>query len=310
MKKTRASSAQGALDFDDGGRQSTASAQSADDDRARYRPDPADDLLAEEVKPHSRDKYSLLSKYVDICSAVRNKQEGWGGSNCYIDLYSGPGRVRLSDTGLFADGSPLVAWESSRKVKGSRDSRFAQCFIGDDDTTLVDAAGARLKARGAAVHTFYGDANKTVAHVVEQLPRKGFHFAFLDPYSIGALPFTVIEQLASVKTLDILLHFSVMDMRRNMARFISNELPQLDGFAPGWRDVINPVAQGETNVIAVGRYWMQRVHDLGKPPRGVELIRGQTGNELYWLVLLSKSDLAARFFNEVSAMGRQRDLSL
>ena len=102
-----------------------------DDGGIDYPIDPSDDLPAEGVKPHCRDKHELLRKYIDICSAVRNKQAGWAGSNCYIDLYSGPGRVRFNDDGKFADGSPLIAWDTSTRLKNTRDSRFAACFIGE-----------------------------------------------------------------------------------------------------------------------------------------------------------------------------------
>ena len=270
--------------------------------------DPDDSLPAEEVKAHCRDKHALLLKYVDICSAVRNKYAGWGGSNCYIDLYCGPGRVHFNDVGQFAHGSPLVAWEGSQKLRQSRDTRFAKCFIGDLDAEFVRAARKRLEARGATVHAFQGEASRTVEQVLDRLPSKGFHFAFLDPYNIGTLPFSVIERLASVKTLDILLHFSVMDLRRNMARFISRELPYLDIFAPGWQEAINPLSAGESNVRAVEAYWKKKVEQLGKPARGVELVRGTGGNHLYWLVLLSRSNLAEKFFAEVSVVGKQRDL--
>ena len=93
-----------------------------------------------------------------------------------------------------------------------------------------------------------------------------------------------------------------------MARYISGELAYLDDFAPGWREAVDPLAPGELNVRAVEACWKRRVETLGKPARGVELIRGVRGNHLYWLVLLSGSQLAERFFREVSSMGKQRVL--
>ena len=42
------------------------------------------------------------------------------------------------------------------------------------------------------------------------------HFAFLDPYNLEQLPFSIIEKLASVQRMDMLIHVSVLDLQRNI----------------------------------------------------------------------------------------------
>lgn len=192
----------------------------ADDEPTRYACDPADNERAAIVKAHARHKYILLRKYVDICSSVRHK---WPARCCYIDLYCGPGRSRVGSGGEFVDGSATVAWKASLEVKRGRDSRFAECFIADVDAQNVRVAKARLQSLGASVIDFVGEAKATVESVLARLPSNGLHLAFLDPYGLRALPFSVIQSLAARSSLDILLHFSIMDLRRNLGKFLSGD---------------------------------------------------------------------------------------
>jgi hypothetical protein len=124
----------------------------------------------------------------------------------FIDLFSGPGRVRIRDSSDVLDGSPLVAWQQSVSTK----AQFTQVYVADAHPALADAAAKRLSAVGAPVH-----------------------FAFLDPFSLGVLPFEVIRKLARLKRMDILIHVSVQDRNRNLRKCTKKSASQLDTFAPG-----------------------------------------------------------------------------
>jgi len=70
---------------------------------------------------------------------------------------------------------------------------------------------------------------------VSSLNTYGLHFALLDPHNLGALSFSIIEQLAKLKYVDILVHVSVSDLQRNVDLFV--------GGAAAIRRVCAPVAQ-------------------------------------------------------------------
>jgi three-Cys-motif partner protein len=79
-------------------------------DPDKYEPD-EDGLPRELVGAWAKDKYLRLSKYVDISRSVRRGFIGAGkGGATYIELFSGPGRIRIRDTSEVTHGSPLVAW--------------------------------------------------------------------------------------------------------------------------------------------------------------------------------------------------------
>jgi hypothetical protein len=52
----------------------------------------------------------------------------------------------------------------------------------------------------------------------------GLHFALLDPHNLGALSFSIIEQLAKLKHVDILVHVSVSDLQRNVDLYSSEAM--------------------------------------------------------------------------------------
>jgi hypothetical protein len=61
-------------------------------------------------------KYRRLERYVGISRGVRKGFIGARGAGAtFIDLFSGPARVRIRDTDDVRAGSPLVAWLESKR---------------------------------------------------------------------------------------------------------------------------------------------------------------------------------------------------
>ncbi len=170
-----------------------------------YEPD-EDGYLREKVGPWVKDKHVRLAKYVGISRSVRTKFIGRGKAGAtFIDLYSGPGRVRIRDQEEATHGSPLVAWHEA--VDGGK--AFTQVHVADDNPELLEAVNARLKRNRAPVFPETGPATETINRVISKLDPNALHFAFLDPYNLKALPFDVIRKLAGLKRMDILIHVSM-----------------------------------------------------------------------------------------------------
>lgn len=89
-----------------------------------------DKLPAELVGRWAKEKYSLLCRYVQISSSTRKKYLGPGkGGAAYIDLFCGPGRAFIEDTGESIEGGAVAAWRQSQ----SSGSPFSRVIIGDTD---------------------------------------------------------------------------------------------------------------------------------------------------------------------------------
>lgn len=269
-------------------------------DSDRYEEDPNDRLRRAIVGSWAPEKHQRLRKYVDITRAVRRK---FGGNATYIDLYCGPGRARVRETGDIVDGSAIVA-----ATEAARRNPYREVIIGDLDPLNVEACEERLKRLGISnLRAFTGTALEVAGQVLPTLNPTGFNLAFLDPFNIQALPFGVIETLAQAQRMDLLIHVSIMDLQRNVRSMMMSG--KLSAFAPGWEKTVNRGATNSTVVMQVFEHWRNLLTGLGYlVSANIERVRGNRNQPLYWLVLASKHDLADKLWGEVSQVEPQRRL--
>ena len=261
--------------------------------------DPEDGLPASEIHLWSLDKHERLRKYVDAAHGARRRFS----RAAYIDLYCGPGRSRVVETGELVDGSPIVAFTSAAKFK----DQFTDFYIADRERDFVKAANSRLVSRGATVHAFVGEARNAVDDVVKSLDKDGLHFAFLDPYNLVSMPFVVIEKLAKFKRMDFLIHVSSMDLKRDLHNYLKPGSKVLDDFAPGWRDHVN-VKQRHDNIRQeIFEYWRGLlVSQLRiQPNERVEEVLNSKNTDLYWLVFVSRAKLAHKLWEAIANVSPQ-----
>lgn len=267
-----------------------------------------DGLPRELVGAWASDKYDRLARYIDISRGVRARWIGKGRAGAsFIDLFSGPGRVRVKDTGAVMDGSPLVAWRESVRTK----TGFTQVHIADADPRLVGAAEARLRRQQAPVYSEIGFAEATVDRVMPKLNKSGLHFAFLDPYNLGALPFEVIRKLAQLQRMDILIHVSVQDLNRNLLRYVSQASSPLDSFAPQWRDHVDANRSIGHIRGKLFEYWRSLLKTIDmSTAEAAELVVGGKKQPLYWLAFAARHKLALQFWEKIRHLDpkRQKDI--
>ncbi len=73
----------------------------------------------------------------------------------------------------------------------------------------------------------------------------------------------------------------------------------MDAFNPGWRSRVGRLQSDESARFAFIRDWVQQLEGLGfEGETRFELITGSKNQPLYWLVLIAKHDLAARFWTK------------
>jgi three-Cys-motif partner protein len=139
--------------------------------------------------------------------------------------------------------------------------------------------------------------------------RKGLHFAFLDPYNLGELDFSIIQTLLRLKRIDMLIHVSVMDLQRNLERNVASVGGAFDRFAPGWRGVVGlDASQSEIRRLVFG-YWRDQIAKLGAGTApDVKLITAEKNQRLYWLLLATKHQLARKFWSVAANIHKQGEL--
>lgn len=265
-----------------------------------------DGLPLDEVGSWVKDKHDRLRKYVDISRATRRKfVEGSGGAT-YIDLYCGTGRAIIRETSEKVDGSPLVAFKTAR----AGNAGFSEIHVADASDESCRAAEKRLRSSGVVAQTYIGEAESTAVQIVSKLNPYGLHFVFLDPYNLQALPFSAIETFSKLKRVDLLIHVSAQDLQRNLDSYAKTDDGPLDTFAPGWRNAVDLKQSKSATRAAYMAYWASKVEALGLPPaERAELISGTTKNQrLYWLILVSRHELAKEFWDKVRNVSGQGEL--
>jgi len=267
-----------------------------------------DKLPVSEVGEWALDKHERLRRYVRVTRGVRKKwltPMGPGlvpAGATYIDLFCGPGRSRIRDTDRVIDGSPVVA--ASAAAEGG--APFTRVLLADVDASLVHASCARLAARGIAADGFEGPASETATEIVKVLDPHGLHFAFLDPFNLGDLAFTALEQLANLKRMDMLIHVSVQDLQRNLRRNIDRGDSALDRFAPGWRQRVDVGARDDVIRAAIFDHWVGLIRALDMQPcQGTELVSGERNQRLYWLVLVARHERAGELWDKIRNISGQ-----
>lgn len=160
-----------------------------------------DGLPAEEVGVWTREKHKFLKRYLDISRAARKKFLGDGNAGAtYIDLFCSAGRARIRETGAWIDGSAVSAWKISQEGRAP----FSEILVADIDQTRRKACVERLRRAGAPVRELNGSAIEAAKETIASVDEYGLHFAFLDPYNLGELDFSIIQTLLQLKRIDML----------------------------------------------------------------------------------------------------------
>jgi three-Cys-motif partner protein len=269
--------------------------------------DPADNLIISEVGRWATEKHDRLAKYIQASRGARAKflpPRGRGGAS-YIELYSGPGRSLVAGTHLIIDGSPIVAFNAGR----ASGHPFSEVHLSDLDTQNTSALAHRIKARGGAATSYVGDAGLVVDQVVNAINPYGLHLAFLDPFNLSQLPFSIIERMLKVQRMDMIIHVSLQDLQRNLDAYSRSGDPTLDRFAPGWRSSVDVHRSMSAVRAAFIDYWLQAIRSLGtRPATGIPLIVGEKNQRLYWLVFISSNPLGEKLWNDVHNLSGQGSL--
>jgi three-Cys-motif partner protein len=259
--------------------------------------DPIDNLMADIVGPWAIEKHERLRKYIDAYRSARAKflpPKGTGGA-AYIDLFSGPGRSQIEDSGEFIDGSPIVAYKAAQ-ISGTR---FSDLHFNDLDQENVDVLRQRIARLGGMANYYNETAELAVDRIAYALNPAGLHFAFLDPYNLENLPFSIIAKLAKLQRMDMLIHVSIFDLQRNLRRYLEDGRI-LDAFMPGWRSSIDTNRNDQAVRTELLHYWLGLIRGLGTTPAdGIELVSATRGQRLYWLVFVSAHQFGRKLWNDI-----------
>jgi len=246
-----------------------------------------------------QEKHTLLAKWLGGTREARRK---WS-NRVYIDPFCGPGRIRVSGETTTRDGGAVVAWRQSVVYK----TPFTQMLIGDLDEVRVKACAERLRKLHAPVEAFAGPAAETIHGMVARVPSSALVLAYIDPYNLEFLSFEIIKALAALRKVDLLVHFSTMDLTRNVDFELDPTRARFDDAAPGWRVKLGHLPRSQLPT-AFFDYWTDLIKGLGFSfSQQMPLIRNEQNKPLYRLVCFSRHELPNKIWDDV-AKGPNREL--
>jgi three-Cys-motif partner protein len=263
-------------------------------------PDPCAGLVVEKgprdegVGRWVPEKHTLLAKLLGGTRAARAK---WS-ERVLIDPFCGPGRIQVKGESTTRDGGAVVAWRQSV----AHETPFTKVLVGDINPERAEACRRRLEALGAPVQAFVGPASETSKEMAKAISSRALALAYVDPYNLAYLSFDIINVLGSLKHIDFLVHFSTMDLQRNVDMELDDDRARFDEAAPGWRTALNVKGMSKTELRqAFFAYWMSLVARLGfKFSKEMPLMRGDRHEPLYRLVSFSRHAFPNGIWDDVA----------
>jgi three-Cys-motif partner protein len=235
-------------------------------------------------------KHLLLAKFIGAARGAMARTP----KRVFIDPFCGPGRIQVTGESFTRDGGAMVAARQS----ASCGVEYTQYLIGDLDATKLDACKNRLTAINANVEAFNGPALNTVKLMVEKVPSAALCLAYIDPYNLEYLSFDIFRTLASLRKVDIVVHFSTMDLFRNIDR--ERDRGRFNDAAPGWQEAIQGNNKS-TEWVAFFNYWRSLVQGLGfQFSKEMSIVHNDNHHEIYRLVFFSRHALPEKLWNDVA----------
>lgn len=242
-----------------------------------------DGLPVQCVGVWSTDKHHYLRQYINATRAVRAKflaPKGRGGA-AFIDIFAGPGMLRVRDTGEIREGSPLIAFNH-------REAPFSRLVFCDKDPDNVAALQMRTAGDAGRVKVILGDSNMKVDDIAAEIPDRGFNIALVDPYALSALKFTTLERLAKFERMDLIVHFPTGDIKRNLDQNANTKRCLTEALGTSsWTKTLKSL----TDVAQLIELFKAQLMSLGYGSEAVrsEPIKNNQNLTLYYLVYASKS---------------------
>ncbi len=260
-----------------------------------------DGLPCSEVGAWAEDKYKLVGLYDRLFSTgMKNK---WP-RRVYIDLYAGPGFVRVRGKGRMLTASPLLAL-------GVPDP-FDKYIFCESDPELLSALESRFgRYSSTADATFIcGDCNDKIEEICAQIPapspgRGVLNFCFVDPFDIS-IKFSTVKRL-SVHFIDFLILLALhVDANRNVEHYLNSGNLKVDEFLdlPDWRERWR-IAEGRGTRFPrfLAEEYSGQMEKLGYLPQQWDRMKQVRSDErnlpLYRLSLFSRHERAYQFWDEV-----------
>lgn len=265
----------------------------------------SDNLPVQCVGPWVEDKYFFLEQYLNATREARRKFTEKENA-VFIDLFSGPGKCVIRDEKSEINSGGIRALNRD-------EAPFNEYHYFDINETNAKALEKRT-INSLNCHIKCGNSNLLINDLVKSLLKQywRYHFAFIDPFGPDGLKFNTIRELAKLERMDMLIHFPIGAIKRNLNTWINRPNNILDGFlgTDSWRKEIsnNNVLNGLIDV------YKKQLMSIGYPEEGLKMkpsdqnvftglpmvsVKNTKEIDLYVLIFASKHPIAQKIWNSI-----------
>jgi three-Cys-motif partner protein len=266
------------------------------------------------VGPWVEDKYFFLEIYLNASCEARRKFADKSNA-VFIDLFAGPGRCIIKNEKREIDSGGIRAFKRD-------EAPFNEYFYFDISSVNTQALEKMISSKSNC-NVRCGDSNTLINEMVETLSQKPYryHFAFVDPFGPDGLKFETLKALAKLNRMDILLHFPIGSIKRNLGMWLRSKSTILDDFlgTDKWRKRIDGLSSDKIFKVLIDVF-KEQLKSIGYPEEGLRMassdsdiytglptvpVKNTKDVELYVLILASKHSLAQKIWNSVIKIGPQ-----
>lgn len=198
-----------------------------------------------EAEPHTLAKHAILRGYLEAWFPILAR---YSDRIVYIDGFAGPGRYSNGE-----DGSPIIALKVAANHRAALKSELVFMFVEDRQDRAAHLRDREIPALKLPAHfrpnVYEGQFAPILEGAFDQLDAKGLQmaptFAFIDPFGISGLPFSLIERLLRRPRGEALITF----MASTVHRFVT-ELPEHINELMGNPAAAEIIQRAEDRVVA------------------------------------------------------------
>jgi three-Cys-motif partner protein len=267
-----------------------------------------DGLSVQCVGAWAEDKYFFLEAYLNASCEARRRFADKNNA-VFIDLFSGPGKCIIR-------GEKREILSGGMRALQRDEAPFNELFFFDISKANTDALLKRINNKANA-HVMCGDSNVLVPGLVKRFLQKPYryHFAFVDPFGPDNLKFNTLKELARLERMDMLIHFPIGAIKRNLPNWKKRTNTILDEFlgTDSWRTRINEISGNKIFKVLIDVY-KEQLKSIRYPDDGLKLVssekdiyaglptvsvRNTKDVDLYVLILASKHPLAQKIWASI-----------
>jgi three-Cys-motif partner protein len=237
------------------------------------------------AEPHTLAKHAILRGYLEAWFPILAR---WHGRLLYFDGFAGPGRYSKGE-----EGSPVIALSVAATHRAQLSSELEFIFVEKRLDRAQHLRDYEIPALGLPPHFKVdvrdGEFAPNLKAELDKRDEDGTHadatFAFVDPFGISGLPFSLIERLLSRPRCEVLVTFMTVTVRRFVDE-LREHVNDLIG-NPRAADIIHASAEP---VVEARRLYEESLRRRAKYVRFFQL-RDASGQPIYDLFFATNHEL-------------------